>query len=90
MNPETKSADELIKTIPIIKSNLEYIANTGEINGMLYVAIKDILNRYARQESERRIDEFIEKVIDGFIRNNYCEDIGKVAYEVRDWLKSLK
>jgi len=89
MNPEEiKSAEEILE-----KQGFKIMCHKKDDDVLHDIFIKPLLEAmqiYARQESERRIDEFIEKIVNGFIAKNYFEDIGIVAYEFKDWLKSLK
>ena len=41
--------EEIIESISIDRSNLEYIAVTGKINGSLYISIKKAMEEYANQ-----------------------------------------
>jgi len=59
-----KTKRELINTITIIPSNLEYIAKPGSfINGTLLLEIERVMNEYADQVSRKRAIKFASNYI---------------------------
>jgi hypothetical protein len=69
---------ELINTICIDKANLEHIASTGNINGILLIEIERIMDQFKKQESKlnpdwcQHKDTCINKVCIGHPRD--CEE----------------
>ena len=53
--------EDLIKTIHIDKANLDYISETGVINGTLLAEIKRVMREYANVVSDSEQKELLEK-----------------------------
>lgn len=52
-----KTAEEIISAIKIDKANLNYIAETGKINGSLLFSIKKAMHKYASQDRWVKVDK---------------------------------
>ena len=60
-----KTPKELVESINLNGANLEHIAKTGKINGLLLVEIVLILEEYGKQEYDRGKKDGIEIGIHG-------------------------
>lgn len=62
-----KTARQLIQEVDVIKSNLEYIAQSGNINGSLLVSLESKMYEYANQGISK---EQVLKVVSWLWHNN--------------------
>lgn len=63
-----KTAEDFIREIKIEKSNLEYIAKTGEINGSLLLSFKQAMRLYAEQAIDRCAE------VTGDLKHTFCTE----------------
>ncbi len=57
-----RAIEEIIKEIPLNKSNLEYIAASGQINGSLYISLYSAFNKVREEAVQDYLNKELEKL----------------------------